>query len=61
MPLGAALGGVLAATIGLQGTFAVCAAGGLLCLPIAARGVGPTDLDVTPATTDATADVDAPA
>jgi MFS family permease len=61
MPLGAALGGVLAATIGLQGTFAVCAAGGLLCLPIAARGVGPTDLDDTPATTAATADVDAPA
>jgi MFS family permease len=46
MPLGAALGGALAATIGLQGTFAVCAALGLLCLPIAARGVGPTDLDV---------------
>jgi MFS family permease len=59
MPLGAAFGGVLGELVGLEATFAACAALGLLCVPIAARGIGPTDLDIVPEA-DAV-DVDAPA
>lgn len=54
MPLGALLGGVLGELVGLETTFAICAVLGLTCVPIAARGVGPTDLDVAPAATPAT-------
>lgn len=39
MPVGAALGGVLGEVLGLQGTFAVCAALGFLGIPLLLSGV----------------------
>jgi MFS family permease len=44
MPLGAALGGVLGETIGLQSAFAVCTVLMATCLPIWVLSVTPADL-----------------
>lgn len=47
MPIGAAIGGALGTAIGLRGTFAVCGALGLTCLPVLLRGVRPADLEAS--------------